>query len=182
MSHASVQGEKSTSSEIAKLTELTNLGDPGIDAILFWDESGGKLDYLALGSGLSISGTTISASGTGGLLNVVEDLTPQLGGNLDGQSYNITTLGKGTFGAIQVEGVQVILSGAALGTPASGTLTNCTGLPAASVVAGTLVAAMEASDHGAAATDQIINVCYGTGAAPAANTTTEGTIYITYTA
>ena len=46
----------------------------------------------------------------------------------------------------------------------------------------TYVAAMEASDHGAAATDQIINVCYGTGAAPAANTTTEGAIYITYTA
>lgn len=70
----------------------------------------------------------------------------------------------------------------ALGTPASGVLTNTTGLPAASVVAGVLVAAMEASDHGTAATDQIINVCYGTGAAPTASTTTEGTLYITYTA
>ncbi len=93
-----------------------------------------------------------------------------------------TTITRSGAGAIQVEGVQVILSGAALGTPASGTLTNCTGLPAAAVVAGSLVAAMEASDHGAAATDQIINVCYGVGAAPAANTTTEGTLYITYTA
>jgi len=39
-----------------------------------------------------------------------------------------------------------------------------------------------AADHGAAATDQIINVCYGTGDPPAANTTTEGTLFIKYTA
>ena len=40
----------------------------------------------------------------------------------------------------------------------------------------------EAVDHGAAATDMVVNVCYGTGDPPAANTTTEGTIYIKYTA
>ena len=39
-----------------------------------------------------------------------------------------------------------------------------------------------AFDHGTAATDMVVNVCYGTGAAPAANTTTEGALYITYTA
>ena len=39
-----------------------------------------------------------------------------------------------------------------------------------------------AADHGTAATDQVINVSYGTGAAPAANTTTIGALYITYTA
>jgi len=38
----------------------------------------------------------------------------------------------------------------------------------------------EAKDHGAGATDQIINVCYGVGAPPAANTTTEGTLFIKY--
>lgn len=37
-------------------------------------------------------------------------------------------------------------------------------------------------DHGAAATDVLVNVCYGTGAAPAANTTTIGALYIKYTA
>ena len=38
---------------------------------------------------------TFNASGSGGsgISNVVEDTTPQLGGNLDGQSYNITTTG-----------------------------------------------------------------------------------------
>lgn len=40
----------------------------------------------------------------------------------------------------------------------------------------------EAADHGTAATDMVINVCYGTGAEPAANTTTEGTLYVKYTA
>lgn len=41
---------------------------------------------------------------------------------------------------------------------------------------------IEASDHGTAATDQIINVCYGTSDPPAANTTTEGALFIKYTA
>lgn len=37
-------------------------------------------------------------------------------------------------------------------------------------------------DHGAAATDEVINMSYGTGAPPAANTTTEGSLFIKYTA
>ena len=39
-----------------------------------------------------------------------------------------------------------------------------------------------AADHGTAATDQIINVCYGTGSAPTANTTTIGSLFVKYTA
>jgi len=39
-----------------------------------------------------------------------------------------------------------------------------------------------AVDHGTAATDQIINACYGTGDPPAANTTTIGSLFIKYTA
>lgn len=39
-----------------------------------------------------------------------------------------------------------------------------------------------AADHGAAASAMLVNVCYGTGAAPTASTTTEGSLYITYTA
>ena len=37
-------------------------------------------------------------------------------------------------------------------------------------------------DHGTAATDQVVNVCYGTGTAPTANTTTEGALFVKYTA
>ena len=44
---------------------------------------------------------------TGALRNLVEDVTPQLGANLDGQTFNITTTGKvtcTTFGATQLTG------------------------------------------------------------------------------
>jgi len=39
-----------------------------------------------------------------------------------------------------------------------------------------------AKDHGTAATDMIVNVCYGTGDPPTASTTTEGTLFVKYTA
>jgi len=39
-----------------------------------------------------------------------------------------------------------------------------------------------ALDHGAAATDMVINVSYGTGDPPAANTTTIGSLFVKYTA
>ena len=40
--------------------------DPGADRLLFWDDSAGGWAQLTAGSGLSISGTTITASGGGG--------------------------------------------------------------------------------------------------------------------
>jgi len=51
-------------------------------------------------------------------------------------------------------------------------------------VVGTLTSAiMVTGNHGTAATDQVVNVCYGTSATPpTASTTTEGTIYVQYTA
>lgn len=49
------------------LTALAGLGDPGADRLLFWDDSASSMAYLTLGTGLAISGTTITASaGTGG--------------------------------------------------------------------------------------------------------------------
>jgi len=39
-----------------------------------------------------------------------------------------------------------------------------------------------AKDHGAAATDMLVNVCYGTGSPPAAGDTTIGTLFFKYTA
>lgn len=40
----------------------TPLTDPGADRIPFWDDSAGKVDWLTAGSGLTISGTTVTAS------------------------------------------------------------------------------------------------------------------------
>lgn len=41
---------------------LQNLSDPNADRILFWDDSAGSMQWLEVGSGLSISGTTISST------------------------------------------------------------------------------------------------------------------------
>ena len=39
--------------------------DPGADRLIFWDDSESKLTHLTLGTGLSLSGTTLSASASG---------------------------------------------------------------------------------------------------------------------
>lgn len=44
-----------------KLDDIAALSDPNADRILFWDDSSGAISYLTIGSGLSISGTTISS-------------------------------------------------------------------------------------------------------------------------
>lgn len=41
--------------------------DAGSDKLVFWDDSAGQKDYLALGTGLSITGTTINATATSSL-------------------------------------------------------------------------------------------------------------------
>lgn len=42
--------------------------------------------------------------------------------------------------------------------------------------------AVTVGDHGTAATDMVVNVCYGTGSAPTASDTTEGALFIKYVA
>ena len=44
--------------------------DAGADRIVFWDDSEGKWRYLEAGSGLSISGTTMTVTATGGATNL----------------------------------------------------------------------------------------------------------------
>lgn len=49
----------------AKLQQIADLVDPNADRILFWDDSAGAYTYLAPGTGLSISGTSLNAAATG---------------------------------------------------------------------------------------------------------------------
>jgi hypothetical protein len=115
------------------------LTDPNADRMMFWDDSAGALDWLTIGANLSISGTTLNASGGGG------------GGSLDVGSSIVTA---GTTGRVLFDNVGVLgeyaISGTgsvvmtnsptlvtpALGTPASGVATNLTGLPVASGISG----------------------------------------------
>jgi hypothetical protein len=48
-----------------------SLADPNADRVLFWDDSAGAVTWLTVGSGLSITGTTITASGGPGTGDVV---------------------------------------------------------------------------------------------------------------
>jgi hypothetical protein len=47
----------------------STLTDPGGDRIVFWDDSAGAATWLQLGTNLSITGTTLDASGGGGSLS-----------------------------------------------------------------------------------------------------------------
>jgi hypothetical protein len=51
--------------ETTTITEM-RLANPGTDKLWFWDNSANKIDWLSLGTNLSISGTTLNASGGGG--------------------------------------------------------------------------------------------------------------------
>lgn len=64
---------------------------PGADRIMFYDQSAGSVAFLTVGTGLAITGTQIDATGGGGggIGNVVEDTSPQLGGNLDPNGFTV---------------------------------------------------------------------------------------------
>jgi hypothetical protein len=49
----------------ADLTAIAGLADPAADRILVWDDSAGSYAYLTAGTGLDITGTTITATATG---------------------------------------------------------------------------------------------------------------------
>ncbi|MCK9371289.1 tail fiber domain-containing protein, partial [Candidatus Dojkabacteria bacterium] len=55
-----------TSSEILTIQSISALGDPGADRILFWDESANAYAFLTVGSGLTLTDTTLTASGGSG--------------------------------------------------------------------------------------------------------------------
>tara|TARA_B110000977_G_scaffold73818_1_gene99883 strand:+ start:14121 stop:14921 length:801 start_codon:yes stop_codon:yes gene_type:complete len=70
--------------------------DAVANSVILQHSSVTKLETLE--TGVNITGAlTVNNSpvvGGGGLANIVEDTTPQLGGNLDAQAFDITTTGK----------------------------------------------------------------------------------------
>jgi hypothetical protein len=63
---------------------------PNGNSLLIFDETDDKLKFSIDGGSSFVNILTSTGSGTG-LENVVEDTTPQLGGNLDVQSFGLTT-------------------------------------------------------------------------------------------
>lgn len=56
----------SITSKPQNLVDIAALSDPNADRILFWDDSAGAYGHLTVGTNLSISGTTLNATGGGG--------------------------------------------------------------------------------------------------------------------
>lgn len=50
----------------ANLDQVAALADPNADRLMFWDDSAGSFAFLSLGTNLSITGTTLDATGGGG--------------------------------------------------------------------------------------------------------------------
>lgn len=131
----------------AGMTAL-NFTDPNADQLLFWDDSAATFVGIATLTGLSISGTTLAVSAN---LQLYSAITPSaniqtfLGAadysamrtQLSLTALATTTPGTGVATALAIavgSAGAFVVNGGALGTPASGVLTNCTGLPNASVV------------------------------------------------
>ena len=94
-----------------------------------------------------VTGTTISSTTTNttnsdiatALTNcITRDGQSTPSANLPMNAKKLTGLAAGTTAGDSVRYEQVVLTGAALGTPTSGTLTSCTGLPLTTGVTGTL--------------------------------------------
>lgn len=136
----------------AFLTDIANLTDPNADRLLFWDDSAGDITWLTLGTNLSITGTTLNATGSGGLSNIVEDTTPQLGGNLDAQNNSIQNLSDVETDTVTADssaglilrnsgGTTVVTIGAGVGTGvtfAGGVNTGALGVTGNITVSGTV--------------------------------------------
>jgi hypothetical protein len=104
-------GDVTLNASVADIFGLTGqeltADDPAADRIVFWDDSASKLTHLEVGSGLSISGTTITATGGAGATHVIlgsdvtitDNLTLQ---NITGLSFAVSASTNYSFYVIGV--------------------------------------------------------------------------------
>lgn len=67
----------------APIEDIAALTDPGADRILFWDDSAGEYTHLTVGTGLSITGTSLAATGGGGGGGTVDTIVAGSGITVD---------------------------------------------------------------------------------------------------
>jgi hypothetical protein len=91
------------------------LTDPNADRVLFWDDSAGAMTWLAMGSNLSITGTTLDASGGGsytgaaGRISITGSVI-DIDATYSGQN-TITTLGTVATGAWNATAISAVKGG-----------------------------------------------------------------------
>lgn len=113
----------------AYVTSLGGLSDPGSDRIIFWDDSLSSLNQLVLGTGLTITGTTLSISSSLSSLGALTDPNVDAIVFWDDSASNYANLTLGT--GLSITGT--VLSYASTTGSFTGTLTGVT-----TVVTGTL--------------------------------------------
>lgn len=151
--------------------------DPNADRLIFWDDSAGAYAFLTAGSGLTISGTTITASGGGG------GGEPALG-NPASDGYVLSSTTAGVRSWIAVAGTGTVTSVAQSFT---GGLISVAGSPISA--SGTLALTVAGNSGGvpyfsssstwassAALAANAIVIGGGAGAAPATTTTGTGVL------
>lgn len=140
-------------------------------------------DYVIYsGSVWEKSDTTDAVSSVAGRTGAVTLTVADIGGDtstaLGVGSLNVghasdTTVTRASAGVIAVEGVNVLLSGGALGTPSSGTLSNCTSLPVSGITSSTTATlGVGALELGHASDTSITRVSAGVVAIENANVVT----------
>lgn len=117
----------SLTSQVTGILPLVNGGlgssltDPNADRILFWDDSAGAVDWLTVGSGLTLTGTTLTATGTGGTVTSV-GVSGSNGIGVSGSP--ITGSGTITLSLGAITPSSVAASGTVTGSNLSGTNTG----------------------------------------------------------
>lgn len=117
-----------TDAETIVVQNLGSLGDPNADRILFWDDSAGGFRYLTAGTGLTITNTTIDATGAGltiGTTTITSGSNGRVLYDNNGVLGEMTTTGSGTVLALATSPVLVTPT---LGVAAATSLTVTTGL------------------------------------------------------
>lgn len=142
----------------------SNLSNPGADKILYWDNTGGDVTWLAIGANLSITSNTLNATGGGGGTNIAIGSTVITGGSTGRVLYD----NAGVAGEYPITGtagsVVLSVSPAFTGTPTiAGSSTGTTGLQASATASGTLtLPAATDTLIGKATTDTLTNKTYDT--------------------
>lgn len=110
----------------ARLTDISAGADPVADRILFFDASGSIITWLQLGTNLSITGTTLNATG-GGASYPVSDATFELSDDADPTKrvkFNLAPLSAGNAATVNMPAFTG--NGTLVATSIAQTLTNKT--------------------------------------------------------